>query len=841
MQNSMWKLATLLGVIGVGCLVIMQVQKGLGTPRVHAATGVEPAGNAVPGVGQSQDPFMGLGDNSSGTATAALDSFDSFDSFEPPATGQVAPASYEPAAQSEPFSPDDGLSFADSETVNFNEKPAAPSAVKAADEIFSGSFEDAAETISDAGSATRNPLADTADKAGDFLGNVVEKVGEKASELAEPVQQPGLFDPAPTAAAAAPEIDIRTTETQQVAPVDAAFGDDMNFDTEDPMAGAFESEPSKYEPSAPAYDSTPAAYEGTTDPAQDDFLQSDPIDEFGMGQQPAPTGRARLDLSETPDAPALPSVEEFGTGYDERRANPPPADRYDDYPETTYPGNSTYDARVQAIPATDTRIQSTTTQTDATKGIRVTGARYQKSFESVPHGTLRPQLRIEKSAPGTASIGKELVYKIRIRNVGNAIANEVIVEDQIPRGANLLGTIPQAELVDNILVWQFAALEPNAEKEIKIKVVPTREGQIGSVATVNFKAEIGARTTVTAPRLRLELQGAREARVGETMTFRYRVTNVGSGDASNVMIRNPLPTQLQHPAGNDIEYPVGDLPAGKSKDVELQLVAAGPGDIRNSAVVVADGGIQSPGEARVNILGAQLQVKRRGPARRFLGRRGEYENIVTNDTHRDADNATLVEYVPRGMKLENVFSGGQWNELKRTITWSIPRIRAGESLSFKAVLVPETAGNHESIVQVIEQAGFKSKANLTTQVVHLDNMGLQLSELSGPVAIGERVVFTINVKNRGTSTATRTVLMLDVPQELGPAEEAGPMEARQRGQRVEFAPIPQLAPGEQKRFQVAFTAKAMANDVRLRAFVKSDQMPKTLNTEESITIYDERQ
>lgn len=850
MQNSMWKLATLLGVIGVGCLVIIQVQKNLGPRNVQASTEVPPAGEAVPAVPAGQDPFTGFEDFGSSAGASAA----SFDSYEPPAGNDISQASYEPAAQREPFGSgsgsvggfgaDDEIPFGD-ETVNFNEQPPTGSGRSATEDFFSNTFDGAAEAVSDAGTAAKRSLADTASQAGDFLGSAVEKVGEKVNELTEPAGQPGLFDPNPQ-----PPLNGRTAAVQEVQPLDAAFGDDPGFeDTQDPMAGAFDSAAQ-----APPFESQPLGNENNfeTSPIeqpgddQSGFEQEsgfggvqDVGDQSGFLQDPPAAGRARVDLNAAPEGPALPSSDQFRDGFGAQDNTPPPADTRDDYPETQYPGTSSYDSRVQAIPATGTRIQSTGSTTKASEGIRATGARYQKSYENVPHGTLRPQLRIEKSAPGSASIGKELVYKIRIRNVGNAVANEVIVEDQIPRGSRLLGTIPQAELVENILIWRFAALEPNAEKTIKIKVVPEREGQIGSVATVNFKAEIGARTTVTAPRLRLELQGQPEARVGETITFRYRVTNVGSGDASNVMIRNPLPTQLQHPAGDNIEYPLGDLAAGKSQDVTLQLIAAGPGDIRNSAVVVADGGIQSPGEARLNILGEQLQVTRRGPARRFLGRRGEYENVVRNVTHRDALNATLVEYVPLGMKLDRADSGGQWNEAKRTITWSIPRVRAGESLSFKAVLVPERAGNHESVVQVVEQAGFKSNAKLTTQVVHLDNMGLQLSELDGPVAVGERVVFTINVKNRGTSTVTRTVLRLEVPRELGQAQEAGPLGAQQKGNFVEFEPIQQLVPGAQKRFQVSFTAQSAANDVRLRAFIQSDQMRERLNTEESITIYDD--
>ena len=430
------------------------------------------------------------------------------------------------------------------------------------------------------------------------------------------------------------------------------------------------------------------------------------------------------------------------------------------------------------------------------------------------------------------------MYSIFIKNVGNAVANEVVVEDQIPRGARLTGTIPRAELVDGILMWRFASLEPQQEKEIKVRVVPEKEGKIGSVATVNFKAEIGAQTTVTAPRLRLELTGQQEARIGETVQFRYRVINEGTGDASNVWIKNPLPAQLQHPEGRVLEYEVGELPAGKTREITLQLVAASPGSFANSAVVTADGISGNRASANVEILGPQLRVTRRGPSRRYLNRDAIYENTVANTTRRDAEDARLVEYVPDGMTFVKANNYGQYNEVKRTITWPITRIRAGDSQVYTVVLKPNRAGRHDSVVEIVERAG-KSQATSRTEVVHLDNMGLKLSELDGPVAVGETVVFSIDIRNRGTSTATRSVLTLQVPPELE-VQNAGPTAARQEGDTVIFPAVPSIEPGGKMRFQVSFKATSAANNVRLRAAIRSDQMPRPLPTEESITIFDEQ-
>ena len=117
-------------------------------------------------------------------------------------------------------------------------------------------------------------------------------------------------------------------------------------------------------------------------------------------------------------------------------------------------------------------------------------------------------------------------------------------------------------------------------------------------------------------------------------------------------------------------------------------------------------------------------------------------------------------------------------------------------------------------------------------------MGLQLSELAGPVAVGEKMVFTINVLNRGTSPATRAVLTIDVPPQLR-VLDAGPLQANMVGNAVEFEAIKEIAPAGTQQFQISFEALQTVQNARLRAAIQTDQMPKQLITEESVTIYND--
>ena len=181
--------------------------------------------------------------------------------------------------------------------------------------------------------------------------------------------------------------------------------------------------------------------------------------------------------------------------------------------------------------------------------------------KDVPPGPQRPNLSIEKTAPPNALLGKAMVYSITIKNHGISAAQGVLVEDQIPEGTDLIGTIPQAELYGTRLVWKIGTLRPNEEKKISVKVIPQKEGQIGSVATVSFVAEVAAETRITAPKLSLELTGPKKVKLGQQVMFQFQLRNNGNADATGIVLRNIIPDGLSHPDGNDLEYDVGTLPA----------------------------------------------------------------------------------------------------------------------------------------------------------------------------------------------------------------------------------------------------------------------------------------
>lgn len=460
---------------------------------------------------------------------------------------------------------------------------------------------------------------------------------------------------------------------------------------------------------------------------------------------------------------------------------------------------------------------------------------------------MRPQLTIQKKAPNTATVGVAHDYTILVTNEGASSAYDVVVEDELGGAAEFVQSKPVAEYnrATDQLNWSFRELRAGEKKEITVRIRPTGEGTLDGVATVKFKAQVKSATVITAPKLELQLTGPSEVKVGDEVQLTYSIRNRGSGDASNVVLRSVLPPGLKHPEGGDLEYEIENLPAGGSENVDLTVVAAEPGDlILVSAEVTSSGISAAKAKTEIEVVGAQLTLERLGPERRYVGRSATYQNIVTNDSRFEAVNANVVEEVPQGLRFVSASGGGVYNPDNRRIQWSIPKLAAGKQLVLEVELIAEEAGQMETIVEVTENAGFRTPLTENTIVIveDLHNVTADISRQDEPVQVGERFGFTVTIDNRGTAVARNVEMSVQVPTELkvlaaGTRQVPGKL---MPGNIVKYNRVLEIGPNEQMTFQLTLQGQQAVKNAVVEAFLKYDEMQKPLIVSESVTVYDDR-
>ena len=195
--------------------------------------------------------------------------------------------------------------------------------------------------------------------------------------------------------------------------------------------------------------------------------------------------------------------------------------------------------------------------------------------------------------PPEVQVNRPGDFVIVVRNTGRVPAYEVKVFDEVPKGTRFISADP-APTSNNSgqLIWELKTLNPGQERSIKMKLMPLQAGEIGSVAHVAFSAKASGKTVCTQPKLEISAEGPGEVLIGDDVIINIQVTNVGTGNAENVLLQEDVPDALDFVNGlRQLEYPVGMLRPGEQRKVQLRLKAARIGSARNLLVAHGEGNL----------------------------------------------------------------------------------------------------------------------------------------------------------------------------------------------------------------------------------------------------------
>lgn len=592
---------------------------------------------------------------------------------------------------------------------------------------------------------------------------------------------------------------------------------------------------------APRTSADPFADDGESTPARTADRTSRLADkDEPIGRDRTPVGRPAVPTIEDDEAP-------LGAPRGRRPATPPADDAEDPAAIGIEP------ERIRPVPAAPPRDVAPTLEVPS-KELR--DEKIDNPSPSVveertpPRRAPEPQLTIDKIAPPTAVLGKPMVYQILVKNTGKIPARQVVVEDTVPESARMDGSIPQALLDNRRLIWKIGSLEPGAEKKILVRMIPESEGTLGTVATVKCATSDTA-TNPAAPQLKFDVIAPEQAVLGAPVAIKFRVANVGDIEANSVVIRNVLPAGLRHPDGDDLEYEIGALSPGKTREVELTLTAAQAGRTVNRAIVTADGSVTEEASAAFEIVGPALSIARTGTKRLFPGKTGNYTNTVTNPDSRPIGNVRVVETIPPGMEFASASDGGQYDAAKRQVTWTFSQLGPKESRAVKIALHSAGRGAQISVVRATDSSGATGETVGTTQVAGVPSLTIEVSELAPHVEIGEQVRIPIRILNRGSDAATSARAKITLPAGLqlvsvkGQVDykvaaddrvAAGELASGDSGRSViQFSPIKRLDPRADAVLEL--TLKALqAGNARVRVEVECDQLTEPASREEVVTV-----
>jgi len=524
----------------------------------------------------------------------------------------------------------------------------------------------------------------------------------------------------------------------------------------------------------------------------------------------------------------------------------------DRYPITTGPAGAPADTREPARLELDPgeRVSSLPySSLPATDGTALPGARPGPdaaglSFQGTGtpgseqlEGPQTPQLTIEKFAPEEVQVGREATFRVKVTNSGQITAQGVQVYDEVPRGARLAGTSPQASRdAQGKVVWDLGALKPGEEASVEMQVMPEEEGEIGSVATVRFNADASARCIATKPELTVRTSAPSQVLIGEEATLSITISNPGSGVAYAVILEEHVPPGFRHAAGDMLENALGDLQPNESRQLELTLVAEKPGVFTNLLSARAEANLKVEDQFQIEVIAPQLDVALAGPKHRYLERQATYEISVSNPGTAPARNVELVAHLPAGLDYVTANNQGQYEAATRTVHWFLEELPVEEPGSVRLTTMPVEMGEQTLRYTCTGEPGLSIEGEQPVVVEGIAAILFQVVDVEDPIELGGETMYEVRVVNQGSKAATHVQLVATVPPGMQAVAAEGPVSYRIDGNRVIFDPLPRLAPKADTTYRVRVQG-LQPGDLRLSVQLQTAEMDTPVTKEESTRVY----
>jgi uncharacterized repeat protein (TIGR01451 family) len=233
---------------------------------------------------------------------------------------------------------------------------------------------------------------------------------------------------------------------------------------------------------------------------------------------------------------------------------------------------------------------------------------YQNTAKAVADGNLsaeasdetiirQSQLALTKEATEKQYAGRNVDYEITVKNIGDAMAQNVMITDPVPGTLSFLSGSDGARLVGNTITWNIGDLRPGASRTVKARLKSSVSGTVPNTAYA--KSDQAPQVSATdstlligVPGILLEVVDSTDPlEVGDMGTYTITASNQGSAPGHEVRIVCEIEDNMEivsasgstagTVAGNTVTFsPVASLPAKQKAEWNVRIRAKTPGDVR---------------------------------------------------------------------------------------------------------------------------------------------------------------------------------------------------------------------------------------------------------------------
>lgn len=245
-------------------------------------------------------------------------------------------------------------------------------------------------------------------------------------------------------------------------------------------------------------------------------------------------------------------------------------------------------------------------------------------------------------------------------------------------------------------------------------------------------------------------------------------------------------------------------------------------------------GLTAPEPAPVEMVvrGPMVEIVKKCPSLRYLGRDATFEIVVTNKGDGAASNVVVTDAISNNVEFLSADNGG--TRQGNNVVWNLGSLDAGASRTLTVTVRCNQIGTVTNNARVTWCA--EAAAGCEMEVKGIPAILLECVDDPDPIEIGSQTTYTIVVTNQGTAVGTNIAITCTLPAELDFVSADGPTRGTAEGKTITFAPVPTLAPKANVTFKVVVKGNK-EGDVRFRVSLKSDQIATPVEETESTNVY----
>lgn len=432
-------------------------------------------------------------------------------------------------------------------------------------------------------------------------------------------------------------------------------------------------------------------------------------------------------------------------------------------------------------------------------------------FESLElRALLTAQLQITPvGIPTTAVEGSLVDYKFQIENVGTTTASSVTFSDALPAGSQFIsaaasaGTITQS---GGTVSGSLGDLAPSVIDTIEVRVTPTGPGSLNNSASASSPsaptatADNTTAATAAGPSatdVQVTGQAAPNSVVpGQLLQFTFTVTNNDASHvATNVQVTDQLPSGIAFLGATTdgvaasetdgvVTATLGDLAAGQTKHVTVDVMATAAGSLSDSAFVTTDSGDPqlsnnlAPVSTTVSAVNpstaADLAVSSTPPSGTvYPGQAALYTVTVTNQGTTTASSVTLFDRLPDGVDYLYASSNqGVTTEANGMVTVDVGDLAPGASATLSLAVSPLAGGPLSNYAAASSDSGeINPTGAVATDSLTVNGsppaaatLVVSKSDSAGSghtIVPGQLLTYTITVANQSATNTASNVMLSD--------------------------------------------------------------------------------